>query len=67
MFYPRFLRAFANWRCYILNVFDIHLSNGFTGGCNNAIKILKRLAFSFRSFSTFRARILLASCAHPYI
>ena len=54
----------ANWRRYILNAFDIHPSNGFTDGCNNAIKTLKCLAFGFRSFSTFMARILLASRAH---
>ena len=52
---------------YILNAFDIRLSNGFTEGCNNAIKTLKRLAFGFRSFNTFRVRILLASRARPYI
>ena len=60
-------KMLTNWRRYILNAFDIHLSNGFTEGCNNAIKPLKRLAFGFRSFSTFRARILLASRTHPYI
>ena len=57
----------ANWRPYILNAFDIRLSNGFTEGCNNAIKTLKRLAFGYRNFDAFRARILLASGAHPYI
>lgn len=58
---PRpFRKMFVNWRPYILNAFDIHLSNGFTEGCNNAIKTLKRLAFGFRNFSAFRARILLA-------
>ena len=60
-------KMLANWRPYILNAFDIRLSNGFTEGCNNAIKTLKRLAFGFRSFPAFRARILLASRAHPYI
>ena len=60
-------KMLANWRPYILNAFDIRLSNGFTEGCNNAIKTLKRLAFGFRSFTAFRARILLASRAHPYI
>ena len=35
-------KMLANWRRYILNVFAIHLSNGFTEGCNNAIKTLKR-------------------------
>ncbi|WP_418230862.1 ISL3 family transposase [Butyricicoccus sp.] len=31
------------------------------------LEACKRLSFGFRSFSTFRARILLVSCAHPYI
>ncbi len=36
------------------------------GGCNNAIKALKRVAFGFRNFSNFRARILqAANPAHP--
>ncbi len=60
-------KMLANWHTYILNAFDIRLSNGFTEGCNNAIKTLKRLAFGFRSFPAFRARILLAARAHPYI
>ena len=60
-------KMLANWRPYILNAFDIRLSNGFTEGCNNAIKTLKRLAFGFRIFGSFRAWILLATRAHPYI
>ena len=61
------ITAVCNWSEYILNSFDVQYSNGFTEGCNNAIKTLKRLAFGFRSFNTFRVRILLASRARPYI
>lgn len=60
-------KMLAHWRPYILNAFEIRLSNGFTEGCNNAIKTLKRLAFGFRNFDAFRARILLAAMPHPYI
>ena len=60
-------KMLVNWRPYILNVFDVHLSNGFTEGCNNAIKTLKRLVFGFRNFRAFRARILLSVRPHPYI
>jgi len=49
-----------NWRAYILNAFDIHLSNGFTEGCNNAVKALKRASFGFSNFSRSRKRILLS-------
>ena len=58
-------KTLVNWRPYILNAFDFRLSNGFTEGCNNAIKTLKRVAFGFRSFRSFRARILLSLGAYP--
>ncbi|NLI54470.1 MAG: transposase, partial [Clostridiales bacterium] len=32
--------------------------NGFTEGVNNKIKVLKRIAFGYRSFRNFRTRIL---------
>ena len=49
-----------NWRLYILNAFDVRLSNGFTEGCNNAVKALKRASFGFSNFSRSRKRILLS-------
>ena len=49
-----------NWRPYILNSFDVRLSNGFTEGCNNAVKALKRASFGFSNFSRTRKRILLS-------
>ena len=33
-------------------------SNGFTEGCNNLIKTVKRVAFGMRDFNRFRNRIL---------
>lgn len=61
-------RMLKNWKPYILNAFDCPYSNAFTEGCNNAIKALKRVAFGFRHFSNFRARILqVANPAHPNI
>ena len=56
-----------NWKPYILNMFDVPYSNGFTEGCNNPIKTLKRVAFGFRNFHHFRTRILLASSPYPNI
>ena len=58
-------RRWSTGEPYILNAFDFRLSNGFTEGCNNAIKTLKRVAFGFRSFRSFRARILLSLGAYP--
>ena len=60
-------KTLVNWRPYILNAFDFRLSNGFTEGCNNAIKTLKRVAFGFRNFRSFRARILLSLGPYPNI
>jgi len=61
-------RMLKNWKPYILNAFDCPYSNGFTEGCNNGIKTLKRVAFGFRNFHNFRARILLsANPAYPNI
>ena len=53
-----------NWSEYILNSFDVPYTNGFTEGCNNKIKVLKRVCFGVRNFETFRNRILY--CASSY-
>ena len=53
------LTMLQNWEKYILNAFDCPYSNGFTEGCNNTIKVIKRVAYGYRSFSNFRCRILL--------
>ena len=60
-------KMLCNWRDYILNAFDIRLSNGYTEGCNNAIKTLKRASFGCQNFSRFRKRILLSFSLHPNI
>ena len=47
-----------NWFTGILNSFVCNYTNGFTEGCNNKIKVLKRIAFGYRNFYRFRNRIL---------
>lgn len=47
-----------NWQKGILNTFEYPYSNGFTEGCNNKIKVLKRNAYGYRNFKRFRNRIL---------
>ena len=47
-----------NWFTGILNSFDCEFTNGFTEGCNNRIKVLKRNAYGYRNFKRFRNRIL---------
>ena len=50
--------TFMNWGKSILNTFDYPYTNGFTEGCNNKIKVLKRNAYGYRNFERFRKRIL---------
>lgn len=52
------LTAIHNWDRYILNAFACPYTNGFTEGCNNKIKVLKRISFGVRNFPRFRNRIL---------
>ena len=46
------------YRSTILNSFSVPLTNGFTEGCNNKIKVLKRNAYGYRNFDRFKSRIL---------
>ena len=51
-------KTMLNWLTGILNSFLTPITNGFTEGCNNKIKVLKRNAYGFRNFNRFRNRIL---------
>jgi transposase len=51
-------KTMVNWSDGILNSFECHYTNGFTEGCNNKIKVLKRNAYGYRNFHRFRNRIL---------
>ena len=55
------ITAYHNWSSEILNAIRFSWSNGFTEGCNNKIKVLKRICFGVRNFSRFRNRILHCS------
>lgn len=50
--------TFINWSEGILNSFDCPYTNGFTEGCNNKIKALKRVGYGYRNFRRFRNRII---------
>lgn len=51
-------KACRNWFQEILNSFDVPWTNGFTEGCNNKTKVLKRVCYGVRNFERFRNRIL---------
>ena len=52
------ITAYHNWSAEILNSLRFPWSNGFTEGCNNKTKVLKRVCFGVRNFDRFRNRIL---------
>ena len=43
----------------IYNTFNTNYHNGYIEGNNNFIKVIKRIAFGFRSFIRFKTRILI--------
>ena len=51
-------QTMRNWYTGILNSLYSPITNGFTEGCNNKIKVLKRNAYGYRNFRRFRNRIL---------
>lgn len=60
---PAFVRCgktYQHWLTPILNSFDCPYTNGFTEGCNNKIKVIKRNAYGVHKFSRFRNRILFS-------
>lgn len=56
--YHNCANTLLNWQRGILNSFEVSYTNGFTEGCNNKIKVLKRNAYGYRNFELFRKRIL---------
>lgn len=50
--------TYREWEQELLNIFKSGLSNGFTEGCNNKIKVLKRISYGMPNFTRFRTRIL---------
>ena len=51
-------KTYVNWFVPITNSFFCPYTNGFTEGCNNKIKVLKRNAYGLQNFKRFRNRIL---------
>ena len=53
------IRTLKEFRFNIYYTFTYHYHNGFIEGNNNFIKVIKRIAFGFRSFRRFKARIMI--------
>lgn len=58
---PEFIKVsftYQNWSREILNSFEYPYTNGYIEGCNNRIKVLKRVSFGMPRFARFRRRIM---------
>ena len=53
------IKTLKNYLPHIKNTLFNPYHNGFVEGNNNFIKVLKRIAFGFRSFRRFKARIMI--------
>ena len=53
------ITAYLNWFTPFVNFLNYPYTNGFIEGTNNKIKVIKRIAFGYRSFYHFKARILI--------
>lgn len=56
--FNKVVKTYTEWEKEILNIFTTKLSNGFTEGCNNRIKVIKRIGYGMPDFARFRKRIL---------
>ena len=53
------IKTLKSFLTHIKNTLSNTYHNGFVEGNNNFIKVLKRIAFGFRSFRRFKARIMI--------
>ena len=53
------IKTLIEFKDNIRNTFNNNYHNGYIEGNNNFIKVLKRIAFDFRSFRRFKARIMI--------
>ena len=58
-FMKKSIKTLKGYLPYIKNTLTNPYHNGFVEGNNNFIKVIKRIAFGFRSFHRFKARIMI--------
>ena len=58
--FESFRQTLTNWMDKIANYFYRRTTNGIVEGINNKIKLIKRRAFGFRNFQSFRIRAIVA-------
>lgn len=57
-FTSRFIAFFEKWKSYILNYFTYRKTTSIIEGINNKLKVIKRRAYGFLSFESFRLRAI---------
>ncbi|MFC7521386.1 transposase [Xanthomonas populi] len=65
MAFRNLLRAWSNWRYYILNYFEHPVTNAYTESLNNLIRVMNRLGRGY-SFEALRAKILFTEGIHKH-
>ncbi|MDD7511005.1 MAG: ISL3 family transposase [Peptostreptococcaceae bacterium] len=50
------IKALENWRHEIMNIFRYEITNGYTEGCNNKSKVLKRVSYGLMNYERFVKR-----------
>jgi transposase len=56
----RYCKTLTRWQTEILNFFKFRITNARVEGFNNTAKVIKRMAYGFRSFKNYRLRLLTA-------
>lgn len=64
-YFADLLRAWSNWRFYILNYFEHPVTNAYTESLNNLIRVMNRLGRGY-SFEALRAKILFTEGIHKH-
>ena len=59
--FSNFMVSFTSWFSQISNIFVLSYFNGFTEGCNNNCKVLKRVSYGLHHFEGFKDNMLLLS------
>ncbi|SHH11657.1 transposase, partial [Tepidibacter thalassicus] len=54
------IKSIKKYKDYIKNTFECDYTNGLIEGINNKIKVIKRIAFGYKSFFHFKNRILIS-------
>ena len=58
-YFFKFVKFYHKWKDVILNYFEGRFSTGKLEGTNNKLKLIKRRAFGFLNFDSFKLRAMV--------